>query len=84
MRYLIRLSIAITAMATALLGAPALVAQAAAPTAGADHAVFVQTDDPAGNSIVAYARHNDGTLTFAGTYATGGNGAHSLGSRRRS
>ena len=79
MRYLIRLSIAITAMATALLGAPALVAQAAAPTAGADHAVFVQTDDPAGNSIVAYARHDDGTLTFAGTYATGGNGGRAAG-----
>ena len=79
MRYLIRLSIAITAMASALLGAPALVAQAAAPTAGADHAVFVQTDDPAGNSIVAYARHDDGTLTFAGTYATGGNGGRAAG-----
>src|SRR5207245_7741251 len=61
--------------ATALLGAPAVLAQAAAPTAGAHHAVFAQTDDPAGNAIVAYARHHDGTLTFAGTYATGGNGA---------
>src|SRR6184192_3455829 len=75
MRYLIRLSIAITALATALLGAPAVLAQAAAPTSGADHAVFVQTDDPAGNAIVAYARHDDGTLTFAATYPTGGNGA---------
>ena len=55
MRYLIRLSIAITALATALLGAPAVLAQAAAPTSGADHAVFVQTDDPAGNSIVRNA-----------------------------
>ena len=79
MRYLIRLSIAITAMATALLGAPALLAQAAAPTAGANHAVFVQTDDPAGNSIVAYARHDDGTLTFAATYPTGGNGGRAAG-----
>src|SRR5207302_9598794 len=79
MRYLIRLSIAITALATALLGAPAVLAQAAAPTAGADHAVFVQTDDPTGNSIVAYARHDDGTLTYAATYATGGNGARAAG-----
>jgi len=61
MRYLIRLSIAITALATALLGAPAVLAQAAAPTAGAN------------------ARHDDGTLTFAGTYATGGNGARAAG-----
>src|SRR2546429_2027421 len=79
MRHLVRRSMAITAMATALLGAPALLAQAAAPTAGANHAVFVQTDDPAGNSIVAYARHDDGTLTFAATYATGGNGGRAAG-----
>src|SRR5437764_13532189 len=79
MRYRIRVPIAIPAIATALLGAAAILAQAAAPTSGADHAVFVQTDDPAGNAIVAYARHNDGTLTFAGTYATGGNGARAAG-----
>jgi hypothetical protein len=46
---------------------------------GADHAVFVQTNDPAGNSIVAYARHDDGTLTWAATYPTGGNGARAAG-----
>src|SRR5256886_15971107 len=79
MRNLIRVSTVIAAMAAATLGAPALFANAAAPTAGADHAVFVQTDDPAGNAIVAYARHNDGTLTFAGTYATGGNGGRAAG-----
>src|SRR5438552_16196201 len=79
MRNLIRLSIVLAAMAAATLGAPAALAQAAASGAGADHAVFVQTDDPAGNSIVAYARHDDGTLTFAGTYATGGNGGRAAG-----
>ena len=79
MRNLIRLSIVVAAMATAVLGAPAALAQAAASGAGADHAVFVQTDDPAGNSIVAYARHDDGTLTYAATYATGGNGARAAG-----
>src|SRR5207253_3375965 len=79
MRQLIRLSMIATAVATALLGGPAVLAHAAAPTAGANHAVFVQTDDPAGNSIVAYARHDDGTLTFAGNYATGGNGARAAG-----
>jgi 6-phosphogluconolactonase (cycloisomerase 2 family) len=76
---LIRLSIVAAAMAAALLGAPAALAQAAASGAGADHAVFVQTDDPAGNSIVAYARHDDGTLTYTATYATGGNGARAAG-----
>jgi 6-phosphogluconolactonase (cycloisomerase 2 family) len=38
------------------------------------HAVFVQTNDPAGNHIVAYDQHDDGTLTIADTYSTGGNG----------
>src|SRR2546423_6404346 len=79
MRNLIRVSTVIAAMASALLGAPALLANAAAPGAGADHAFFVQPDAPAGNSIVAYARHDDGTLTYAATYPTGGNGARAAG-----
>jgi len=41
---------------------------------GGDHAVFVQTDNTAGNQIVAYHRNHDGTLTLADTYATGGSG----------
>lgn len=36
--------------------------------------VFVQTDNPAGNAVVAYRRHADGTLSAAGTYRTGGKG----------
>ena len=79
MRSLIRVSTVIAAMAGAMLGAPALVAHAAAPTAGADHAVFVQTNDPAGNAIVAYSRAGDGSLTWAATYPTGGNGARAAG-----
>ena len=39
-----------------------------------DRAVFVQTNDPAGNEIAVYDRAGDGTLTRAGTYATGGLG----------
>ncbi len=56
------------------------VAGAEAPPAGphfgggGDHAVFVQTDNVAGNQIVAYHRDHDGTLTPADTYATGGLG----------
>jgi 6-phosphogluconolactonase (cycloisomerase 2 family) len=41
---------------------------------GANHAVFVQTDNTAGNQIVAYQRNSNGTLVQAGTYATGGLG----------
>ncbi len=36
--------------------------------------VFVQTDNLAGNTIVAYDRAGDGSLHQAGTYATGGKG----------
>jgi hypothetical protein len=38
------------------------------------HAVFVQTDNPAGNQIAVYHRSGDGSLTPAGTYGTGGRG----------
>ncbi|KIF75414.1 hypothetical protein QR77_18945 [Streptomyces sp. 150FB] len=36
--------------------------------------VFVQTDNPAGNAVVAYHRAADGTLTKAGSYPTSGLG----------
>ncbi len=47
---------------------------------GADHAVFVQTDNTAGNQIVAYDRSDNGSLTLAGTYDTGGLGGQLSGS----
>ena len=36
--------------------------------------VFTETDDPTSNAVVAFARRADGTLTFVGSYATGGAG----------
>jgi len=69
---------------TAALGAVG--ASGTATPASADHhhavgdhhdagrGVFVQTDDPAGNTVVAYHRASDGSLTEARTYATGGLG----------
>jgi hypothetical protein len=39
-----------------------------------NHPVFVQTDNPAGNQIVAYDQAANGSLTQAGTYDTGGLG----------
>jgi len=47
---------------------------------GAGSAVFVQTDNTAGNQVVAYARASDGTLALAGTYPTGGLGGQLTGS----
>jgi 6-phosphogluconolactonase (cycloisomerase 2 family) len=70
---------ALAAGAAAALGglaAPAAGAQdvATPARAGGLHAVFVQTDNTAGNQVVAYERAGNGTLTPAGTYATGGLG----------
>lgn len=48
---------------------------------GAADAVFVQTDNPSGNEVVAYHRAPDGTLTEAGQYPTGGVGGILAGSQ---
>ena len=73
--------------ATTRLGAAAVLAAAAlgvlgAPAfaAGASHAVFVQTDNLAGNQIVVYDRSSEGILTQAGVYSTGGLGGQLEGS----
>jgi len=47
---------------------------------GAAHAVFVQTDNAAGNQVDVYARAADGTLTFVHGYPTGGLGGMEGGS----
>jgi 6-phosphogluconolactonase (cycloisomerase 2 family) len=47
---------------------------------GADHVVFVQTDNTSGNQVVAYDRADNGTLTLRHTYATGGLGGVLTGS----
>jgi 6-phosphogluconolactonase (cycloisomerase 2 family) len=44
------------------------------------HAVFVQTDDPAGNHVVAYQQKSDGSLSLEKSYATGGIGGVLAGS----
>src|SRR4051812_29264824 len=69
----------------AALVATASAALLAAPPAGAAqpararHAVFVQTNDPSGNAIVAFHRLSDGTLRRDATYPTGGNGGFEPG-----
>ena len=63
---------AVAGAAVATAASPAF-ASASSP-AGASrtgHAVFVQTDNTAGNRVVAYDRAADGTLTPVGSYATG-------------
>ena len=45
-----------------------------------DHPVFVQTDNTSGNQIVAYDQADNGSLTQAGVYNTGGLGGTLTGS----
>jgi 6-phosphogluconolactonase (cycloisomerase 2 family) len=84
---------AAAAQATAVLAAAALAglamawsgpASAATASRGsfpdAGSAVFVQTDNTAGNQVVAYHRAADGTLTLAGSYPAGGLGGQLAGS----
>lgn len=75
---------AVSAAVTASLAGPAT----ASPTLPSGHrptprtsgAVFVQTDNLAGNTIVAYHRASDGTLSQSGIYPTGGLGGQLTGS----
>jgi 6-phosphogluconolactonase (cycloisomerase 2 family) len=71
-------SVLAAAGATVLAGPAGAAATPA--VAGPARAVFVQTDNLAGNQVVAYRRAGDGTLTLAGTYPTGGLGGQLAGS----
>jgi len=80
MKRLVRLgTLAAVAFVFAAWAAPVTAGAAALPGgphsgAGADHVVFVQTDNTAGNRVVAYDRADNGSLTLANTYPTGGVG----------
>ena len=85
MRRFLRLAVG----AGAVLGLCALVAPVTAGAdglpgphfrGGGDHVVFVQTDNTAGNQVVAYDRADNGNLTLANTYNTGGLGGILAGS----
>ena len=69
-------AVALSAALTAVTAGSA----AASPRSASGGAVFVQTDNPAGNSIVAYRRGADGVLTQTGRFATGGLGGVLAGS----
>jgi DNA-binding beta-propeller fold protein YncE len=78
----LRSAIAVAALGLAAAAAIPFATPAFASTAigGASQAVFVQTDNPSGNQVVAYHRAADGVLSPAGTYATGGRGGILAGS----
>lgn len=64
--------VAVAAAAVAFAGNAA--AAPAGPRPVQNGQVFVQTDDPAGNSVAVYDRSPGGSLVPAGTYPTGGLG----------
>jgi hypothetical protein len=76
---------AVTAAGAAAAVLSALPASAATAHAwpGQTPAVFVQTDNIAGNTIVAYTRTAAGGLQQAGSYPTGGDGGATMGFCRR-
>jgi hypothetical protein len=76
---------AAAAIAVAAFAAPAALAATTSAAGhesghGASDAVFALTDNTAGNAVAAYHRAQDGTLTQAGSYATGGLGGVLAGS----
>ena len=71
---------AMLAAAGGAAAASAATTSAAAQGTFAARAVFVQTDNLAGNQIAAYDRAGSGQLTLAGTYNTGGLGGQLSGS----
>jgi Lactonase, 7-bladed beta-propeller len=73
---------AVTVAGAAAAALSALPANAATAQGwpGRAGAVFVQTDNTAGNTIVAYTRTASGGLQQAGSYPTGGNGGATNGS----
>jgi len=77
MKAMTRLSVAALA-ATGVLAALGTATPAFA--ASVKHSVFVQTDNLTGNQIVVYDRSNEGTLSQAGVYNTGGLGGALVGS----
>src|SRR5438067_10452804 len=78
MRYLIRLVTVFASALGLLVGTPAVLAHADEGEGGG-HAVFVLTNDPAGNSVDVFARGSQGGLTYVATYATGGSGFRAAG-----
>jgi DNA-binding beta-propeller fold protein YncE len=73
----------LTRLAGGMAGVLAAIALLAGPASAHPRppgALFVQTDNPSGNAVVAYDRAADGSLRQAATYPTGGQGGVLAGS----
>jgi hypothetical protein len=88
MKLLVRGAPLVAGAATALVLGSANIAAAAGPVGslgpslghGQGHAVFVQTDNPAGNQVIVLDAHSDGRLSEREVVSTGGLGAQASGS----
>jgi 6-phosphogluconolactonase (cycloisomerase 2 family) len=83
MKQVIRLTaLAAGITAAALAGSVAASAQSVGHVAAHAHhqgAVFVQTNNPKGNKVIAFRAEANGKLARVGEYATGGRGARTIG-----
>jgi 6-phosphogluconolactonase (cycloisomerase 2 family) len=70
----------VLALAAALVLAAALASSAMASFGGGS--LYTQTNDPSGNTVQRFDRAPNGSLTPAGTFATGGVGLATLGGRQ--
>jgi 6-phosphogluconolactonase len=66
----------------ALAGGLVLAGPASADAMASAGAVYTQTNAPGGNTVQKFDRAADGSLSPAGTFATGGNGLAGLGGRQ--
>jgi len=67
-----RAKLSVLSLVGSLLSLSAGASESSAPQAGA---VFTMTDDATANAVLAFARAANGSLTFVGSYPTGGVGS---------
>jgi 6-phosphogluconolactonase (cycloisomerase 2 family) len=71
-----KLLVVIAAIAISMLGAvPVFAAAPAMSSTDSAGAVYIMSNSPSGNQILVYNRAADGSLAYAGSFATGGSGS---------
>ena len=78
MKQIALLPASLVAVAMALVTAQVAYGDRGPGRGGAERFVFVQTNELGGNHVIVYGRGEDGRLSPAGTFATGGNGGAAL------
>jgi 6-phosphogluconolactonase len=68
-------ALVLVALAALVLASGAMAGASSTDDDASPRAVYALTNSPTGNAVVVYSRQGDGTLTPAGSAATGGNGS---------